>query len=141
MRLVATLGRPATLRRPPATLRRASASGDVVRRRRGGATGSRGTAAGFPEQEFPILCRGAAAAFGAVCGSRRWRLAPLVAGAHRRNWPWTLFWWLLRCAELADAASAAHGGDACGLCLARARTSATPVARCTLVRQKSTCLR
>jgi len=60
MRFVATLGRPATLRRPPATLRRASASGDVVRRRRGGATGSRGTAAGFPEHEFPILRRGPA---------------------------------------------------------------------------------
>ena len=41
MRFVATLNRPATLGRPPATLRRASASGEVVRRLRGAAAGSR----------------------------------------------------------------------------------------------------
>ena len=62
----ATLGRPPMLGRPPATLRRASASGEVVRRLRGAAAGSRGTAAGLPEQEFPILCRG--------------------VGVYRRNW-------------------------------------------------------
>jgi len=78
MRFVATLGRP------PAILRRASASGLVVRRRRAGGAGSRGTAAGLPEQELPILCR--------------------VARADGRNWPWTLFWWFLLCgAKLAGA--------------------------------------
>ena len=43
-----------------------AASGEVVRRLRGAAAGSRGTAAGLPEQELPILCRG--------------------GGVYRRNW-------------------------------------------------------
>ena len=79
MRFVATLNRPATLGRPPATLRRASASGEVVRRRRTGGA-SRGTAAGLPEQLLPIA---------AVYTSRRWRLAQPVDGVDRRNWQGT----------------------------------------------------